>query len=354
MPALAKRDFPRPSRLAILPAKQPDGNVPIMTRQTRRGLLQAGLATAAVLGATRRAQAQTGPITLIVPTAPAGTTDFSARLLAEPLSRRLSQSVVVENRAGANGAIGTGAVARARPDGTTLLVQYSGYHVGSPAMIPNLGYDVRKDFAPVGLLMDSPQVLFLHPSIPVKTVAELVEYARARPGKLNYASSGNGSIQHLGTELWKQKAGIDIAHVPYRGTGPATQDLLAGRVEMFMTTPPPLMPYVRDGSLRALAITSAMRHPALPDVPTMAESGQADFELLAWFAVFAPAATPAPVLQRLTEAVQAVVEEPEFRRRAEEQGALIRPLSPQALAERVDRELTEWTRVVQAANIKPE
>lgn len=322
---------------------------------TRRRLLRAapaGLAFA-TLGAPAL-RAQSGTITLIVPTAPAGTTDFAGRLLAEPLARRLGQNVVVENRAGANGAIGTGAVARARPDGTTLLVQYSGYHVGTPAIVPNLGYDVVKDFAPVGLLMDAPQVLFLHPSVPAKTVAELVDYAKARPGELNYASSGNGSMQHLVTELWKQQAGLDIAHVPYRGTGPATQDLLTGRVQMFITTPPPLMPYVKDGSLRALAITSAERHPALPEVPTMAESGQPGFVQLAWFAVFAPAATPEPVLKRLSDTVAAVVQEPDFRRRAEEQGAVIRALEPAALQQRVRDELSEWTRVARAANIKPE
>ncbi|HEY4252098.1 MAG TPA: tripartite tricarboxylate transporter substrate binding protein [Roseomonas sp.] len=316
----------------------------------RRALLASALA----LPAIRPANAQSGTITLIVPTAPAGTTDFAARLLAEPLARRLGQTVVVENRAGANGAIGTGAVARARPDGHTLLVQYSGYHVGSPAMMPNLGYDVRRDFAPIGLLMDSPQVIFLHPSVPATTVAELVAYAKAHPGQLNYASSGNGSIQHLGTELLKQKAGIDMAHVPYRGTGPATQDLITGRVQLFMTTPPPLMPYVRNGALRALAITSAERHPALPEVPTMAESGQPDFVLLAWFAVFGPVSLPAPMQQRLVEAVRAVVMEPEFRQRAEEQGAVINVITPEALAQRVDRELAEWTRVVRAADIRPE
>jgi len=308
----------------------------------------------ALLGAAPAAHAQSGTITLIVPTAPAGSTDFAARLLADPLAKRLGQSVVVENRAGANGAIGTGAVARAKPDGTTLLVQYSGYHVGTPAIIPNLGYDVLKDFAPVALLMDAPQVVFVHPSVPAKTVAELAAYAKAHPGELNYASSGNGSMQHLGTELWKQQAGFDMAHVPYRGTGPATQDLLAGRVQVFMTTPPPLMPYVRDGSLRALAITSAQRHPALPDVPTMAESGQPGFEVTAWFAVFAPAGTPEPVLKRLTEAVDAVVKTPEFRRRVEEQGGIAHPMTPEALGQRVEKELAEWTRVARAANIKPE
>ncbi|WP_159998893.1 tripartite tricarboxylate transporter substrate binding protein [Roseomonas sp. 18066] len=297
---------------------------------------------------------QPAAITLVVPTAPAGTTDFAARLLAPLLARALGQPVAVENLAGANGAAGTAAVAAARADGLTLLVQYSGYHVAIPAMIPTIGYDPLRDFAPVGLLLDSPQVLFAHPSIPVTTAAELADYARARPGELRFASSGPGSIQHLGMELWKLKARVDVRHVPYRGTGQATQDLLTGRVQLFMTTPPPLMPYVADGSLRALAITSAERHPSLPAVPTMAESGVAGFVLLAWFAVFAPAATPPPVLARLAEAVAAAVADPAFRRRAEDQGALVHVLPPAELAARVERELAEWRIVVRAAGITGE
>ncbi|SHJ61695.1 Tripartite-type tricarboxylate transporter, receptor component TctC [Roseomonas rosea] len=316
----------------------------------RRGIL-AGLAGAAVI---RPAAAQSNAITLVVPTAPAGTTDFAARLLAEPLSRQLGQPVVVENKAGANGALGTQDVARARPDGTRLLVQYSGYHVGSPAIVPNIGYDVRKDFAPVALLLDAPQVIFLHPSIPAANVQELVAYAKANPGKLNYASSGTGSLQHLGTELLKLRTGTDMIHVPYRGTGPATQDLISGRVQMMMTTPPPLMPFVREGKLKAIAITAGTRHPALPDVPTLAESGLPDLEVIGWFAVFAPAGTPEATLKRLTEACNAVVDTPEFRRRAEEQGAIIRILQPAELQARVNRELDEWTRVVREAKIQPE
>jgi tripartite-type tricarboxylate transporter receptor subunit TctC len=319
----------------------------------RRQLLGAATATLA-LGAGRRAAAQSSTVTLVVPTAPAGTTDFAARLLAEPLSRRLGQTVVVENKAGANGALGTQDVARARPDGTRLLVQYSGYHVGTPALVPNIGYDVRKDFAPVALLLDAPQVIFLHPSIPAANVQELVAYSRAHPGTLNYASSGNGSLQHLGTELLKLRTGADMTHVPYRGTGPATQDLLSGRVQLMMTTPPPLMPFVREGKLKTLAITAAARHPALPDVPTMAEQGLADLEVIGWFAVFAPAATPEATLRRLTEACNEVAATPDFRRRAEEQGAIQRIMSPPELQARVNRELDEWTRVVRDARIQPE
>ncbi|ONG55776.1 ABC transporter substrate-binding protein [Pseudoroseomonas deserti] len=293
-------------------------------------------------------------VVLVVPTAPAGTTDFAARLLAPLLARRLGQPVTVENHAGANGAAGTAAVAAARPDGLTLLVQYSGYHVAIPAMLPAIGYDPLRDFVPVGLLLDSPQVLFAHPSVPVANAAELADYARERPGELRFASSGPGSIQHLGMELWKLRARVDVRHMPYRGTGQATQDLLTGRVQLFMTTPPPLMPYVADGSLQALAITSAERHPSLPAVPTLAESGLPGFVLLAWFAVFAPAATPAPVLARLQAAVAAAVLDPDFRRRAEGQGAVVHVLSPAAMTARVTRELAEWREVVQAAGIRGE
>lgn len=322
---------------------------------TRRAAAAAVLATVAA-GSARAQQGAggAGTITLVVPTAPAGTTDFAARLLADPLARQLQQTVVVENKAGANGALGTQDVARARPDGTRLLVQYSGYHVGSPAIVPNIGYDVRRDFAPVSLLLDAPQVIFLHPSVPTASVAELIAYAKANPGVLNYASSGIGSLQHLGTELLKLRTGTDMTHVPYRGTGPATQDLLSGRVQMMMTTPPPLMPFVRDGKLKALAITAPTRSPALPDVPTLAESGLPDLEVIGWFAVFAPAATPAPVLARLVEGCNAVVSTPEFRRRAEEQGAVIRIMQPAEIQARVNRELEEWTRVVREAKITPD
>ena len=322
-----------------------------VTRRAAGGLAAALIARGA--GAQGGAAAS-GTITLVVPTAPAGTTDFAARLLAEPLSRQLGQAVVVENKAGANGALGTQDVARARPDGTRLLVQYSGYHVGSPAIVPNIGYDVRRDFAPVSLLLDAPQVIFLHPSVPAGSVAEFIAYAKAHPGVLNYASSGIGSLQHLGSELLKLRTGTEMTHVPYRGTGPATQDLISGRVQMMMTTPPPLMPFVREGKLKALAITAPQRSPALPEVPTLAESGLPELEVIGWFAVFAPAATPAPVLARLVEGCNAVVSTPEFRRRAEEQGAVIRIMQPGEIQARVNRELDEWTRVVREARITPD
>ena len=325
---------------------------------TRRAAVP--LLTLAALGATAPAL-RTGaaaqdlapgrPITLVVPTAAGGTTDFAARLLAEPLGQRLGRPVVVDNRGGANGALGAQAVARAQPDGHTLLVQYSGYHVGSPAVVRNLGWNPRTDLAPVALLMDAPQVLLAHPSVPARTLAELVAYAKANPGKLNYASAGNGSMQHLGTELLKQRAGIELEHVPYRGTGPVMQDLLSGRVQLFLTTPPPAIPFIQNGQLRALALAARTRHPALPEVPTAEEAGLPGFVADAWFAVFAPARTPAPLLARLAAEVSAITATPEFRAKAEEQGAVVRPMTPGELGARVERELAEWAEVVRTGNI---
>jgi tripartite-type tricarboxylate transporter receptor subunit TctC len=291
------------------------------------------------------------PVTLIVPTAAGGTTDFAARLLAEPLAARLGLPVVVDNRAGANGVIGAQAVARARPDGHTLLVQYSGYHVGTPAVVRNLGWNPRTDLAPVALLMDAPQVLLAHPSVPAKSLAELIAYAKAHPGELNYASSGNGSMQHLGTELLEQRAGIELEHVPYKGTGPVMQDLIAGRVQLFLTTPPPAIPFIQNGQLRALALAARARHPALPEVPTAAEAGLPGFSAEAWFAVFAPARTAEALTARLATEISAITATPEFRAKAEEQGAVVRPMTQTELGERVERELGEWAEVVRAGNI---
>jgi tripartite-type tricarboxylate transporter receptor subunit TctC len=324
-----------------------------ITRRAALPLLSLGVLGAATprRGAAAEELSPGRPVTLIVPTAAGGTTDFAARLLAEPLGQRLGRPIVVDNRAGANGVIGTQAVARARPDGHTLLVQYSGYHVGTPAVVRNLGWDPLKDLAPLALLMDAPQVLLAHPSMPAKTLGELIAYAKANPGKLNYASSGNGSMQHLGTELLKQRAGIELEHVPYKGTGPVMQDLLAGRVQLFLTTPPPAIPFIRDGQLRALALAARERHPALPEVPTTAEAGLPGVAAEAWFAVFAPARTPAPLVERFAREISAITATPEFRAKAEEQGAVVRPMTPAELGARVERELGEWAEVVRAGNI---
>ena len=216
-------------------------------------------------------------------------------------------------------------------------------------MVRNLGWDPLRDLAPFALLMDAPQVLLAHPSVPAR-FGELIAYAKANPGKLNYASSGNGSMQHLGTELLKQRAGIELEHVPYKGTGPVMQDLIAGRVQLFLTTPPPAIPFIRDGQLRALALAARERHPALPEVPTAAEAGLPGFTAEAWFAVFAPARTPAPLVQRLAAEISAD-RHAGVPRQGRGAGRRGRPMTPAELGARVERELAEWAEVVRAGNI---
>lgn len=195
------------------------------------------------------------PVTLIASAAPGGTTDVAARLIAEPLSKALGQPVIVENRPGASGGLAAQAVARAKPDGYTLLMQYSGFHVITPAVVKNLNWDPVKDFMPVANVISAPQVVVVNASLPIKSLKELAAYAKAHPNKLNYASSGNGSLQQVATELFKMQAGVEITHIPHKGTGPALTDLLSGAVDMTITTPPPLMGHIQAGKLRALAVS---------------------------------------------------------------------------------------------------
>ncbi len=318
----------------------------------RRGLLAAGLAA---LAAPALAQEfPNRPVSLIVPSPAGGGTDFSARLIADPLSAQLGVPVVVENRPGGNGSIGMLHVARARPDGHTLLIGYSGGMTGRPAVEGVTDIDTVKDYAPVAQLTDTPQVMMVHPSVPARTLQEFVAYAKTRPGQLNYASSGSGSLHHLGGELLKLRAGIDLVHVPYRGTGETITDLLAGRIQFYMNSPPPVMPLLRDGRLRAIATTGQQRHPALPEVPSLPESGLSDFPVDVWYALYAPAATPRPVLERLNAAVRAVLAQPQVQSRAEEAGTFVRYTDGAAVTARLQREIAAWTEVVRQANIRKE
>jgi tripartite-type tricarboxylate transporter receptor subunit TctC len=304
------------------------------------------------------AQAQTEaypsrPITMIVPAAAGGTTDLAARMISEPLSKAFGQQVVVDNRPGGNGSIATTAVARAKPDGYTLLMQYSGYHVITPAMTKQ-SWDPIKDFAPVANVLSAPQVIVVRPDLPIKTLSELVSYAKANPGKLNYASSGNGSLQHVTGEVLNQLAGINMTHVPYKGTAPALTDLLGGSVDLTFTTAPPLIGHIKAGKLRPLAITGNSRLPSLPDVPTASEAGFPKLDVSSWFAVYAPAATPKPIIDRLTTEIAKAMQTETFKRKAEEQGAEAAYMDPQRLAEFTRAELARWGGVVKTANIKPD
>lgn len=291
------------------------------------------------------------PITLIASAAAGGTTDIAARLIAQPLGEALKQSVVVDNRPGAAGGIAAQAVKRASPDGYTLLMQYSGFQVITPTVMPNAGFDPIKDFEPVANVLSAPQVVVVRPDLPIHSMKELVAYAKENPGKLNYASSGNGSLQHVATELLNQQAGTKITHIPYKGTGPALNDLLGGSVDMTITTPPPLLGQIAAGKLRALAVTGPKRLPSLPDVPTVAEAGFPDLIVSSWFAIYAPAGTPKAVVDKLSVTIEGIMKTPEFRKKAEEQGADAEFMGPKALGAYTASELTRWAEVVKAGNI---
>lgn len=296
----------------------------------------------------------TKPVTIVVPGAPGGGGDFTARLLAEELGTALGQPIVVENRAGAAGNIAATHVARAQPDGYILLLAYSGTHVGNPAMFSNLQWDPIKSFTPVAMLVTSPQVIVVSKSLPVNTLGELVAYARQNPGKLNYATSGAGTVQHIGTEMLAARTGTRLVHVPYKGAGAALADVLSGQVQLLVTTPPAVVSHIKAGSLRALAIAGKRRHPMLPDVPTTEEAGVKDVEVDAWFALYAPAGTPARVVQRLSTAVQRVVTGPRFRQRAEEAGTYASYMEPAQLDAFTRSELTAWSEIIRKLGIKTE
>ena len=294
------------------------------------------------------------PITFIVPTAPAGSTDIMARMVADPLQRALGQPIVVDNKPGASGNIGTEAVARAAPDGYTLLMQYSGYHVGNPALFPQIKWNPTKDFVPVALVMRAPHVVAVSGKLPVASLKELIEYGKKKEGGLFYASSGNGSIQHIAGELLSRQARQPMTHVPYKGSGPAINDLIAGNVDMFITTPPSVIGHFAGGRIKALAYTGSKRHPSMPDVPTAAEAGLAGYEVESWFAVFAPAKTPPEVVNKLSAEIKKIVESESFRKKVDEQGAFATYMDPAALGKFVDQELAAWAKVIKAADIKPD
>jgi tripartite-type tricarboxylate transporter receptor subunit TctC len=322
----------------------------------RRGLLAASAALPLpALPVPALAQAwPTRTITLLVASPAGGGTDFAARLIAEPLGQRLGQSVVVENRPGGNGAVGMLAAIRARPDGHTLLVAYSGTLTGKPAVEGVADYDPARDLLPIAQITNSPQAMVVHPGVPAGDLRAFVAYAKTRPGQLNYGSSGNGSLHHLGCELLKLRTGIDIVHIPYRGTGETVTDLLAGRLHFYMNSPPPLLAFCRDGRLRPVATTGAARHRALPETPTLIEQGFEPIPIDSWFPLMAPVGTPPAVIERLQTELRAVLADPGVQRRAEEAGTFADFAPAGAVAERQAEETAAWTDVVKRVGIKPD
>ena len=307
---------------------------------------------AALLAACATSFAQTDKTTtVVVPVPPGGILDQVARMVTPSMGKTLGQTMVIDNRAGASGNIAAGAVARAKADGQTLLVGYSMFHVGNPTMFKKLTWDPVRDFAPVAMLVVSPHVVAVHPSVPINTMKELVAYAKANPGKLNYATSGNGSVPHVGMELFKQQTGIDVVHVPYKGAGPAMQDVVAGQVQMTIATPPSLLGQVQAGKLRALAVAGTSRHPLLPNVPTTAEAGFPNFELEAWVALFAPAGTPPDVVTKLADAAKQSLQSDDVRKAAAAAGVEIRYQDPARLDQTVKADLAYWSKVITDAKI---
>jgi tripartite-type tricarboxylate transporter receptor subunit TctC len=291
-------------------------------------------------------------IMLLVPAAAGGTTDLAARMLSQPLGAALGQAVVVDNRGGANGVIAAVAVKRAAPDGYTLLMQYSGYHVITPLVTKGPQQWDARDLTPVANVLSAPQIVVIRADLPFKTMADLVAYAKAHPGKLNYASSGNGSLQHATGAMLEQQAGIQLTHIPYKGTGPALQDMLSGVVDLTFGTAPPFVPHIQAGKLRVLATTGKTRLDSLPGVPTSAEVGLPDLNATSWFAVFAPAGTPKPIVDRLSAEIATVVARPAFMHKAAELGALADYMTPRQLGDMVASDTRRWTEVVKATGIQ--
>ncbi len=286
------------------------------------------------------------PLRLVVPFAAGGATDVLARIVGKELGDRLKQTVVVDNRGGAGGTIGSDAVARAQPDGYTLLMGAVGTHAINVSLYKKLSYDPVKDFEPVILVATVPNVLVVPVALPVKSVKELISFGKANPGKLNFASSGSGTSIHLSGELFKTMTGIDMQHIPYKGSGPAMADLLAGQTQMMFDNLPSSMPHIKAGRLRPLAVTSAKRFPALPEVPTIAEAGVPGYEASSWFGIFAPAATPPQIIALLNGELNKILAAPDTRKRLLEQGADAAGGTPEQFAALIKSEIPKWAKVV--------
>jgi tripartite-type tricarboxylate transporter receptor subunit TctC len=300
------------------------------------------------------AQYPAKPVRIIVPFPPSGGSDVIARIFTPGLSAVLGQSVVIDNRAGANGNLGTELAARAAPDGHTLLFNGSGTLAISPALYDKLPFDPLRDFAPITLTVTQPHVLVVHPSLPAANVSQLVALARAQPGKLNYASSGNGSLAHLAGEMFASQAKLDMVHVPYKGAGPSMTDLIAGQVHLVFASSPSAMPHVKSHRLRAIAVTTPRRLSEMPELPTVAESGIKGFQVVGWYGLLAPAGTPQAIVSRLNADMAATLKAPDVRQKLAAAGLEVETSTPQGFADFMRAEIAKYSKVVKAANIKVE
>ena len=320
-----------------------------------KSLMRIAVAIAAVLsiGMVAPAGAQgaypTKPVRLVVPFPPGGTTDILARAVAQKLSETWGQQVIVDNRPGAGGNIGSELVAKSAPDGYTLLMGTVGTHAINPSLYAKMPYDHVKDFTPVILVAGVPNVLVVNPSLPVNSVSELIAYGKANPNKLNFASSGNGTSIHLSGELFRTMTGVAMTHVPYKGSSPALTDLIAGQVQLMFDNLPSSLQFIKAGKLRALAVTSAERSSALPEVPTLAESGLPGFEASSWFGVLAPAGTPNDIIVKLNTAIAGWLATADAKEKLAAQGAIAAGGAPDAFVRHIAAESNKWAKVVKAS-----
>jgi len=299
------------------------------------------------------AEFPTRPVRLIVPSTPAGGLDVLARLLAPKLTEKWGQQIVIENRAGAGGIIGTEIAAKATPDGHTLLLVAAGYSA-NPFLYKKLPYDTPKDFAPVTILGFAPNVLVVHPSVGASTLKELIALAKQKPGQLTYASSGVGTSGHLAMALLERSAGVKMVHVPYKGAGAATAAVVAGETQMLFSATAAVMPQVKSGRIKALAVTSARRWPSIPDVPTVAEAALPGYAVDGWYAMLAPARTPKPIVNRIYSDVAEILKMPDVAARIEAAGFEVSGITPAEFAQYIDRELRKWSAVIREAGIRAE
>ena len=320
-------------------------------------LLAAVCLTVAFAGLPQAAHADdypNHPITLIVPFPPGGSTTVMARNVADKMAAALGQSIVVENRAGAGGTIGTRSAAKAAPDGYTILLSYTGTFSIAPTAYANPGYDPRKDFAPIGMIGAAPNLLVITPSLPVKSMAELIIYAKAQNSPMQYGSPGVGTVNHLAGEMLAKEIGAPMLHIPYKGNGPALGDLIGGHIPIMFMPIPAAIGNVKAGTLRALAVSSAKRSRVLPDLPTFAEVGLPSFDVALRYGLAAPAGTPRPIIERLNKELNAALASEEVQKRLESEGADSLPGSPEAYAADIDREEKKWGALVRKLNLKLE
>jgi tripartite-type tricarboxylate transporter receptor subunit TctC len=319
-------------------------------------IVRSAVAVAALVAAAHAAAQAwpTKPIRLVVPFPPGGAVDFYARVVQQPLSEVLGQTVVIDNKAGASGMVGAEAVAKSPPDGYTLLLGNIASLAINVGIYPKMPYDPLKDFTPIIRTVDVNYVLVVHPSVPVKSVPELIAYAKANPGKLSYGSAGSGSLPHLGTELFKAQTGTDMVHVPYKGGGPMVTDLLGGSVQVVIGDQANLMPHVQSGKLRALAVATSKRSPNAPDIPTIAETGLAGFDATAWQGLVGPAGMPPDVVRRLNEAFNKVMAMPAVRERLV--GGGLEPVggTPEQFGRFIGSEIAKWTKIAKDVGAKAE